>query len=359
MGMLYEFLKPALWRLDAERAHGLALSALAMGFWPGGGASPRQALMVRLAGINFPNPVGLAAGFDKNAEAPDGALKLGFGFVEVGSVTPRPQAGNPKPRLFRLTEDRAVINRMGFNNDGHAAVLKRLEARRGRGGIVGVNLGANKDSDDRIEDYVAGLRTFHQVASYVTVNVSSPNTPGLRNLQSKAELEALIGRLNDARGSLSPSPPLFLKLASDLGDEELAEAGEAALAGGIDAVIVSNTTITRPLLRSRLAQEAGGLSGRPLFDLSTEKLAALRRATGGRLPLIGAGGIESAETAWRKIEAGATLVQLYSGLVYEGPGLVRRIVEGLDAEIRKRGLANISQAVGTASSVMPAKAGIP
>ncbi|MGE0211594.1 MAG: quinone-dependent dihydroorotate dehydrogenase [Parvibaculaceae bacterium] len=347
MDKAYDLLKPAFWRLDPERAHGLAVGALASGLWRSGRPRPHPSLKLRVAGIDFPNPVGLAAGFDKNGEAIDGTLGLGFGFVEVGSVTPRPQAGNPKPRLFRLTEDRAVVNRMGFNNEGHAAVLKRIEARRSRGGIVGVNLGANKESEDRIGDYVAGLKTFHGVASYLVVNVSSPNTPGLRNLQGRAELERLIGRLNKARESLLPSPPLFLKLAPDLADEELAEAGEAALQGGIDAVILSNTTVTRPALRSPAANEAGGLSGRPLFALSTEKLATFRRATQGRLPLIGVGGIDSAETAWKKIEAGASLVQLYSGLVYEGPGLVRRIVEGLDAEVRRRGLTNVAQAVGS------------
>jgi len=347
MGGFYHLIKPLLWSIEPEAAHRLALRALASG-WVG---SPRPAvvpaLAARLAGLEFPNPLGLAAGFDKSAQVPDGALGLGFGFVEVGSVTPRPQAGNPRPRLFRLAEDRAVINRMGFNNDGHAAVLARLEARRSQGGLVGVNLGANKDSSDRIGDYVEGLRAFRSVASFVTVNVSSPNTPGLRALQAKGELLTLIGRLNEERGRAGGGPPLFLKLAPDLSDEELAEAGEAALGGGIDAVVLGNTTLARPDLRSPFATEAGGLSGRPLFGPSTLKLKALYRATGGKLPLIGVGGIDSPQAAWAKIEAGASLLQLYTGLIFEGPGLVRRILDGLARETRRRGLASISEAVGS------------
>ncbi len=346
MSSPYDLLKPLLWKLDPERAHRLALLAMGSGLIGGSGKSVDPALRVRLAGLEFPNPLGLAAGFDKNAEVADGALKLGFGFVEVGSVTPRPQAGNPTPRLFRLAEDGAVINRMGFNNDGHAAVLRRLEARRSAGGLVGVNIGANKDSPDRIADYVEGLRTFHSVASFVTVNVSSPNTPGLRNLQARAELEQLIGRLNDVREKLGGRPPVFLKLAPDLGADEIAEAGEAALQGGIDAAILGNTTLTRPGLRSPFASEPGGLSGRPLFELSTAKLGSLRRATGGKLPLIGVGGVSSPETAWAKIEAGASLVQLYTGLVFEGPGLVRRILDGLTDEVRRRGMTSIAEATG-------------
>jgi dihydroorotate dehydrogenase len=328
-GGLYGLIEPLLASMEPERAHRLTVSALRMGLVPRQRGGKWPSLRIRLAGLDFPNPVGLAAGFDKNAEVPDAALGLGFGFVEVGTVTPNPQAGNPRPRIFRLGEDRAVINRLGFNNDGHAAVLKRLEARRAKAGIVGVNIGANKDSTDRIGDYVRGFEAFHGVASYITVNISSPNTPGLRDLQRREDLKALIGRLNDARERTGGRPPLFLKIAPDLDDEELVEIGYAAIALGIDAVIVSNTTLARPALRSAQAQEQGGLSGRPLFELSTLKLAVLHAETAGRLPLIGVGGIDSPERAWAKLEAGASLVQLYTGLVYEGPGLVRRICQGL------------------------------
>ncbi len=304
-----------------------------------------------LFGLDFPNPVGLAAGFDKNAEVPDAMLAQGFGFVEVGSVTPLPQAGNPRPRLFRLSEDEAVINRMGFNNEGAAAVRARLQARGGRGGIVGVNIGANKDAADRIADYAAGVRAFNALASYLVVNVSSPNTPGLRDLQAASELQRLLKRVNEARDEAAVKDarraPLLLKIAPDLGDDELAAIAAMAIEAGVDGLIVSNTTITRPPLKSPLAGEQGGLSGRPLFPLSTRQLACVYVETEGRLPLIGVGGISSPEDAWQKVRAGASLVQLYSALVYHGPGLVAEIVEGLAARLKANGFTRISEAVGS------------
>jgi len=325
--LAFPFARPILHALDAERAHGLTIWTL--GLLPGKArpaADPRFA--VDLFGIRFPNPLGLAAGFDKNAEVPDAMLALGFGFAEVGTVTPRPQAGNPRPRLFRLEPDQAVINRMGFNNEGHAAVLRRLAARRG-GGIVGVNLGANKDSSDRIADYVAGIAAFAPLADYLTINISSPNTPGLRGLQSRAELETLLARLNEARARQPRRPPMLLKIAPDLRDDELEDIARCCAGGAVDGIIVSNTTLGRNGLASPLASEAGGLSGKPLFALSTQVLAKIFLLTGGAIPLVGAGGISDAETAWRKLRAGASLLQLYSALVYRGPALIHEILEGI------------------------------
>jgi dihydroorotate dehydrogenase len=288
--------------------------------------------------------VGLAAGFDKDAEVPDAMLGLGFGFVEVGTLTPLSQAGNPRPRLFRLAEDRAVINRMGFNNGGQASALERLLKRAERPGIVGVNIGANKDAADRIADYANGVRVMAPVASYLTVNISSPNTPGLRQLQDKGALDALLGAVIEARRGTRP--PIFLKVAPDLEPEDIADIAEISLARGIDGLIVSNTTVGRPPLRSRYGQEGGGLSGAPLRDLALQRLKDFRAATGGRLPLIAAGGIASAEDAYARIRAGASLVQLYSALVYEGPGLARRITRGLAGLLRRDGIATIGEAVG-------------
>jgi dihydroorotate dehydrogenase len=320
--------RPLLHGLDAERAHHLTIRALRM--LPPGGAQPADPrLKVSAFGLDFPNPLGLAAGFDKNAEAPDQMLGLGFGFTEIGTVTPRPQEGNPRPRLFRLPEDDAVINRMGFNNEGHAAVLARLDARRARGGIVGVNIGANKDSEDRIGDYVKGIAAFSQLATYFTVNISSPNTPGLRALQSRAELEALLARLNAARATAARKPPMLLKIAPDLREDELEDIARACGGGAVDGIIVSNTTLSREGLRSAFRNEAGGLSGRPLLALSTLQLAKLFGLTRGAIPLIGAGGVHDVASARLKIAAGAHLVQLYSALVYKGPGLVTEILDGL------------------------------
>jgi dihydroorotate dehydrogenase len=343
--MLYGLLRPALFALDAERAHGLTLAGLRLLQGLGGGA-PAVRLPVSLAGLDFPSPVGLAAGFDKDAEVPDAMLRLGFGFVEVGSVTPLAQPGNPRPRLFRLVEDRAVINRMGFNNRGGEAALGRLMARRGRGGVVGVNIGANKDSPDRVADYAAMARLMAPVASYLAVNVSSPNTPGLRALQDEGALGALLDAVIAARGA--DGPPVFLKVAPDLESADIDAIARIAIDRRLGALIVANTTISRPALLSRHAGEAGGLSGAPLRDLAQQRLRDFRAATGGAIPLIGVGGIASAEDAWARIRAGASLVQLYSAMVYEGPGIARRITQGLADLMRREGFGSIAEAVGTA-----------
>ncbi len=321
----FSLVRPLLHALDAEDAHHLTIKSLKLGL---GGRQTVPLMPVKVFGLEFPNPLGLAPGFDKNAEVPDAMLALGFGFVEIGTVTPKPQSGNPRPRLFRLVEDQAVINRMGFNNDGHDVVLARLEARRNTGGIVGVNIGANKESEDRIQDYVLGLQRFSSVASYITINISSPNTPGLRNLQGRDELQRLLERLNAARKNKTP---MLLKIAPDLTDEDLADVAELTSGGAVDGVVISNTTLSRENLRSPLKAESGGLSGQPLFDLATQRLRLFHQMTSGRIPLIGVGGISDAVTARAKLAAGASLLQLYSGLVYRGPGLVRDILSGLDA----------------------------
>jgi dihydroorotate dehydrogenase len=334
--MAFPLARPLLHALDAETAHGLTIRALrALPAARIEAADPR--LRVEAMGLSFPNPLGLAAGFDKNAEVPDQMLALGFGFTEIGTVTPEPQAGNPRPRLFRLTEDEAVINRMGFNNEGHAAARWRLESRKSRGGIVGVNIGANKESPDRIGDYVKGIEAFSHVASYFTVNISSPNTPGLRALQSRAELEELLARLNGARALQAARPPMLLKIAPDLRADELEDIAAACAGGAVDGIIVSNTTLSRDGLHSPLARETGGLSGRPLLSLSTRQLARLHLLTRGAIVLIGAGGVHDAASALLKIRAGASLVQLYSALVYRGPGLIGGILSGIADELRRSG----------------------
>ncbi len=308
-------------RLDPETAHRLGLRALSFGLGPRQGPASTQGLRTRLAGLDLPNPVGLAAGFDKDAEAPDALLDAGFGFVECGTVTPRPQAGNPRPRLFRLHQDKAVINRMGFNNHGLEAFAGRLE-RRPRRGVVGANLGANKDSEDRIGDYVLGLRRLQGLCDYFTINISSPNTPGLRDLQEAAALDQLLGAVADARKG---PEPVFLKVAPDLDGPRIPEILAAVRRHGFDGIVVSNTTISRPSSLGAPARgEAGGLSGAPLFELSTRVLGAFRAAD-ANLPLIGVGGIASAADVRRKMAAGADAVQLYTALVYEGPGLIGRI----------------------------------
>jgi dihydroorotate dehydrogenase len=297
--------------------------------------------------MGFPNPIGLAAGFDKDGEVYRQTLKLGFGFVELGSVTPRPQPGNPKPRLFRLTQDRAVINRMGFNNRGIAAMAARLETRNTAQGIVGVNLGKNKDQADAAADYAAGTRRLGPLADYLVINVSSPNTPGLRALQSRDSLAALIAAVVAVRNGLARRPPLLLKIAPDLIDADRQDIATVALGSGLDGLIVSNTTIARPAgLDPRFAQETGGLSGRPLREPATEILRDIYRRTGGKLPIIGVGGVAGAQDAYAKIRAGASLVQLYTALVFEGPGLVRRIKDGLADLLARDGFANIAEAVG-------------
>ncbi|WP_420431078.1 quinone-dependent dihydroorotate dehydrogenase [Hyphobacterium sp.] len=333
----------ALHLLPPEAAHTASLMALKSGLVPIPPIVADPILRTSIAGLELPNPVGLAAGYDKNGEVIDPLLKLGFGFVECGAVTPRPQAGNPKPRVFRLAGDRAVINRMGFNNAGLTALRSRLSARLGRPGVVGINLGANKDSEDRTEDYVTSLLALDGLADFFTVNISSPNTPGLRALQSKAALDELLGRVMAASGAA----PVFLKVAPDLGDEDLADIAASVRDNGIDALIVSNTTIERPeTLVSHDRAETGGLSGRPLFDRSTALLKAFAQTLNGAVPLIGVGGVEDADTAYAKIRAGASAVQLYSALVYEGPGLVARINRGLAERLKADGYSNVSDAVG-------------
>jgi len=353
MQIAFPLVRPLLHRLDAETAHRLTI-ALLRALPPR--AAPAQEsdgrLKVTAFGLQFPNPLGLAAGFDKNAEVADAMLAAGFGFVEVGTVTPRPQEGNPRPRLFRLAADQAVINRMGFNNQGHAAALGRLAARRGRYGIVGVNLGANKDSADRIADYVTGIDAFAALADYLTINISSPNTPGLRALQSRAELQSLLDRLNEARLRQSRRPAMLLKIAPDLTLGELEDIARCCEGGAVDGIIVSNTTLSRPPLRSSAAGEAGGLSGAPLFDLATRQLALLHGLTGGRIALVGAGGISDAETAWAKIRAGASLLQLYSALIYQGPDLVSRILAGLTAKLAQEGASSLADVTGRDAEAM-------
>lgn len=342
-GMLFDLARPALFAIDPERAHRLTVRALALAGRRGPPAA--GALAVDVAGLGFPNPLGMAAGFDKDAEVPDQLLGLGFGFAEVGSITPRPQAGNPRPRLFRLVEDRAVINRMGFNNGGAEVARDRLVRRAGRPGIVGINVGANKDSEDRIADYVAMTRVMAPLASYLAVNISSPNTPGLRALQDEGALTGLLDAVIEARGTAGP--PVFLKVAPDLESADIDAIARIALDRKLGALIVSNTTITRPALLSANARETGGLSGAPLRDLAQQRLRDFRKATGGAIPLVGVGGIASAEDAWARIRAGASLVQLYSAMVYGGPGLPRRILRGLEALMRRDGFASIAEAVGS------------
>nr|WP_298683241.1 quinone-dependent dihydroorotate dehydrogenase [uncultured Dongia sp.] len=343
---LYRLARPALFALDAENAHRLAVRSLAL-LPAGKPAAASSPLQQRLWGLNFPNPVGLAAGFDKNAECYRGALGLGFGFVEIGSVTPRAQGGNPRPRLFRLVKDRAVINRMGFNNDGIDAVAVRLQPRDARAGIVGVNLGKNKETLDAAADYELGVAALGRLADYLVINVSSPNTPGLRALQGKEPLAALIDRVRIARDKLATRPPLLLKIAPDLTEEDQADIAAVALDHGLDGLIISNTTIARPPLQSiDLASETGGLSGAPLRDPSTALLGRMYRLTQGRLPLIGVGGITTARDAYARIRAGASLVQIYSAMVYEGPGLAARIVAGLPALLKADGFATVAEAVG-------------
>jgi dihydroorotate dehydrogenase len=342
---LHDIAARAMHVLDPEDAHRLTIRLLAMGLGPRAcGDDP--ILATEVAGLKLPNCVGLAPGFDKNAEVFAPMLASGFGFVECGTVTPLAQAGNPRPRLFRLSEDQAVINRMGFNNEGLEAFAARL-TRRGPG-VVGANIGANKDAEDRVADYVTGLTRLWGLASYFTINISSPNTPGLRALQTKAALEELLGRLAQARDSLPASGkvPMFLKVAPDLEDGEVEAIVETVIANGLEGIIVSNTTISRPQLNSKFAGETGGLSGAPLTALSTQMLGAFAQAAAGRVALIGAGGIASGQDAYAKIRAGASAVQLYSAMVFGGPGLVTRIKRDLAACLRRDGFASVAAAVG-------------
>ncbi len=328
--------------LDPETAHGLAMKALQTPFAPLPGPITSPALRTTIAGIDLPNPIGLAAGFDKNATALRPLMQAGFGFLEVGAATPRPQPGNPRPRLFRLKEDRAVINRFGFNNDGVDVIAGRLAARPS-GIPVGLNIGANKDSADKSADFVSVVTRAGAHVDFATVNVSSPNTEKLRDLQGAAALRALLDGVMSVKGKT----PVFLKIAPDLTDAEIAEVAQVATEAGVDAIIATNTTLARPDLGSKHRDEVGGLSGRPLFTPSTRVLARLYRETGGTLPLIGVGGVESAADAYAKIRAGASAVQLYSAMVYWGLSLAGRIARGLDEQLRHDGIRSVAEAVGT------------
>jgi dihydroorotate dehydrogenase len=351
---LYPLFRPLMFALDAERAHRATISALKL--LPAGMPAKRDPLLsVNVAGLDFPNPVGLAAGFDKDAEVFAQMLGFGFGFVEVGTLTPRPQEGNPKPRLFRLARDRGVINRLGFNNRGQEDAVSRLSKRPG---IVGVNIGANKDAPDRIADYAGGVRRMAAHADYLTVNISSPNTPGLRALQDKVALDDLLAAAMEARGEGPPrseaaagpgpaGPPIFLKVAPDLERGEIDDVVEVAAARRVDAIIIGNTTLSRPELRSRQRGEAGGLSGAPLKLLALEKLRDFARASGGTMPLIAAGGIENGVDAFLRIRSGASLVQLYSALVYQGPDLASAIASELRTLLQREGHSNVREAIGT------------
>ena len=365
LNALFDLARPALLALDPERAHDMTLLSLEKGIHPRDTTAVPPMLATKLAALSLPNPVGIAAGFDKDARVPDAVLAMGCGFAEVGTLTPIGQEGNPKPRVFRLIGERAIINRNGFNNSGHAAALARLEQRAarsgdGRRGVVGVNIGANKDSTDRAADYVAGLEAFYGVASYFTVNISSPNTPGLRDLQAPAALDELLGRVMAARQARvaagAPARPIVVKVSPDIAEADVAAIADRLVAHRVDAIAVSNTTLARPGLASHAtAKEMGGLSGRPLFHRSTAMLARFHVATNGQVPLIGIGGIDSGETAVAKIEAGATLLQLYTALVYEGPGLIPRIKAHLTDVCRAEGLASYLSLIGRRSAEWAAR----
>jgi dihydroorotate dehydrogenase len=338
----------SLFVFDPETAHGLSITALKTGLVPACRLPADPRLVQTVAGIRFANPIGLAAGYDKNAEVPDAMLKLGFGFTEIGTVTPKPQAGNDKPRIFRLVEDRGVINRLGFNNEGHEAAFARLTARRNAPGIVGVNIGANKDAADRVADYVAGIAKFYALATYFTVNISSPNTPGLRDLQARDSLKALLEAVLAARAEEAlrhgRTVPVFLKIAPDLTEEGLDDIAAEATAHPLDGLIVSNTTLARNGLKDQAqAKEAGGLSGAPLFRRSTAVVARMRKRVGPDLAIIGVGGVSSAADALEKIRAGADLVQLYSCMIYEGPGLPATIVKGLSSLLDREKVSSIRE----------------
>ena len=336
-----------LHRLDPEVAHGLSIKALNSGLLPLPGPITSSRLTTQVAGMTLLNPIGLAAGYDKNATAIAPLSRAGFGFLEVGAATPRPQPGNPKPRLFRLTEDRAAINRFGFNNDGMDPIATRLKARKQGAVSVGLNLGANKDSTDRAADFARVLATCGPYVDFATVNVSSPNTEKLRDLQGRAALTALLQGVMDTRASLAQPIPLFLKIAPDLTETDLAEIAEVALAAGLAGIIATNTTLSRDGLQSPHRAETGGLSGAPLFEKSTRTLARLSKLTNGKIPLIGVGGVSTPEQAYAKIRAGAAAVQVYTAMVYEGLSLIPRLATGLDALLARDGFASVADAVGT------------
>ncbi|MGB3500210.1 MAG: quinone-dependent dihydroorotate dehydrogenase [Mesorhizobium sp.] len=343
MFRLTRLAQPLLFAFDPETAHGLSIQALKTGLPLGSCPRADKRLNVKLAGLDLPNPLGMAAGYDKNGEVPDALLNLGFGFAEAGTVTPLPQAGNPKPRIFRLTRDGAVINRLGFNNEGHEAMARRFAARRRRG-VAGANIGANKDSADRIGDYEAGVRLFAPLADYLTVNISSPNTPGLRSLQDRQALAELLGRVMAARAAIGSTTPVFLKIAPDLQEAELDDIAAELIDNKLDGLIVSNTTLARGGLSDKaVAGEAGGLSGKPLFARSTAVLARMRSRLGKNFAIIGAGGVDSAQTALEKIRAGADAVQLYTCMIYAGPTLPGDIVRGMIRFAEQEGVASISE----------------
>jgi dihydroorotate dehydrogenase len=358
LAAVFELARPFLFALDPEQAHELTLRSLEAGIYPRTGSDDAR-LGVSVWRLNMPNPLGIAAGFDKDARVPDAILNMGFGHAEIGTVTPKPQEGNPRPRVFRLVSDQALINRLGFNNQGHAAALARLQRRR-LAGVVGVNVGANKDAADRTADYVAGVRTLYDVASYFTINVSSPNTPGLRDLQAPAALDALVGRVLQARDEMmaagKPRRPIVVKLAPDIAEDDLEPTVQVLMARGIDGIAVSNTTLARDGLQDlTLAAEAGGVSGRPLFQRATVMLARVYLLTGGHIPLIGIGGIDSGATAIAKLEAGATLLQLYTGLVFEGPSLLARMKGEMLARLEGEKLARIADLTGRRAEEWAAK----
>ncbi len=338
---LYHVARHALFALQPEDAHEATLKALECGLYPRPSSPDDPRLSQRVFGLDFANPVGIAAGYDKDARVPDAVLGMGCGFAEIGTVTPKPQTGNPKPRVFRLVADNGLINRLGFNNGGHAAALARLQARASRGGIVGVNIGANKETTDRSGDYVTGVEAFNAVASYFTVNISSPNTPGLRDLQAPAALDELLTRVMAARAAIiangGPKRPIIVKIAPDIAEADIAPIVARLAAHHVDGIAISNTTLARDGLTDPHAHEAGGLSGRPAFARATIMLARVYRETKGQIPLIGIGGIDSPEAALTKIEAGATLLQLYTGLIYEGPGLIGGIKSHLAEAVRRAG----------------------
>ncbi|MBN8950106.1 MULTISPECIES: quinone-dependent dihydroorotate dehydrogenase [unclassified Rhizobium] len=345
IGAFRDLGRRGLFLFDPETAHGMSIAALKSGLVPACRINADPRLRQTVAGLDFANPIGMAAGYDKNAEVPEALLKLGFGFTEIGTVTPKAQSGNPRPRIFRLVEDEGVINRLGFNNEGHEAAFQRLKTIRGSG-IIGVNIGANKDSADRIADYVAGIRRFYSVARYFTANISSPNTPGLRDLQARESLSALLSAVLAARDEEAAKAgkriPVFLKIAPDLTEEGMDDIAAEALSHALDGLIVSNTTLSRDGLKDqRQAKESGGLSGKPVFEKSTAVLAKMRRRVGAALPIIGVGGVSSAETALEKIKAGADLVQLYSCMVYEGPGLPGQVVSSLSKLLDRERVGSI------------------
>lgn len=355
-GLIEQLASRALFALDPETAHEMSITGLRSGLYKPDPPKPDPRLQIETAGLRFPNPLGMAAGYDKNAEVPDQLLNLGFGFAEVGTVTPKPQPGNPKPRIFRLHKDRAVINRLGFNNQGIEACKKRLRRRSGNDGIVGINVGANKHSTDRVADYVAGISSLAPYASYVTVNVSSPNTPGLRDLQGGENLPQLLSAVSEARNNLANPVPVFLKIAPDLEIKQLEAVVFEVQEKRIDGLIVSNTTLSREDLQQQAHKdEAGGLSGRPLMERSTIMLAKTRKIAGPDLPIIGVGGVDSAKTALTKIRAGADLVQLYTGMIYAGPGLPSRIVRGFSEYLDAEGLKSLGEIRDTETAKWAAK----